>query len=152
MELLEYYSSHKSEIEVIADDRALFLLCYISRVGVCRVPTLATELGWSFDETVSELRTLDRGQFIKRLGRTVNITSAGRELLQSLGLLEEPSRSVVERPGRGGSSSLSVLLAVGVGAGILFAMRPRSNETRRVVQFLLGLGMGAGAGTLFGPV
>jgi HEAT repeat protein len=98
--LLEFSRQHAAELEMLRDRKALFALMVLYHIGPVSLSELSDELGWSLRET-SEVhdRLLQRAMASKG-GLSyidfVQVSAAGRSLLFSLQLAEEPSREQIE--------------------------------------------------------
>lgn len=85
--LLEAYREQRAEIDVLADSAALFVLAYGNYIGKCAVKAFAHQIG--LDETTlrQTMMPLLRSQMMVHLDDTLHVTSFGRRVLASAGLV-----------------------------------------------------------------
>jgi RNA polymerase sigma factor (sigma-70 family) len=88
--LLEFYKDHYLEIDIIADERSLFVLAFIQKLEPIALRELAESIGWETSSVAEVCFTLkDAGvivtddRSIKRLVPNIRTSDAGRALLQA---------------------------------------------------------------------
>jgi RNA polymerase sigma factor (sigma-70 family) len=119
--LLEFFRDRRNEIELLADDRALFLLSFICELEGARVPELVEHLGWPVDfvsNFVGRLR--QRGFLRKEPADSVAVSDSGRRILEAVGLRPKPPRApaVIRTSSQPGQSRWPVFTAAfPMGAG-----------------------------------
>ena len=90
MTLLEFYSEHKGELAVLADDRALFVLSFVGRQGTMSIKELSEHLGWSTGE-LERLWSIVASAGLGEAAPTLRLTEGGRGFLETLGLGGRPA-------------------------------------------------------------
>jgi DNA-binding NarL/FixJ family response regulator len=88
-DLLSYCQSHRIELDVLADDRALFLLGLIGQFGIVSADELADHSGWPAEDVASLRSKLVNARFVSRPFRDerFGLSQSGRDLLAQIGLL-----------------------------------------------------------------
>lgn len=143
MDLSEFYQERRAEIDLLADDAALFLLTFLESLGSATLFRLRNELGWPTTETEVALSRLFEGGFVTddpRHGDAIIATVKGRRMLETLELLGAAERETPVEP----TNALPLFAAASVVLGVFGLQKGRG----RWPEFLAGLAAGCGAGML----
>ncbi len=84
--ILDFYRSHRAQIDVMADGRSLFLVDFLSRVSPT-IRGLQTELGWTLGDVVLICERLAEAGLVTRaldLQSNIELTQKGKDLLRVL--------------------------------------------------------------------
>ena len=150
MDVLEAYRQNPGEIDVIADQNALFFLSFLNALGGAVTADISDELGWRREEIQAAVALLTDGRFIGEYGSRgrLVVTSEGRALLDSVGLSKYS-----EGPNdRGSSNVLLGIAAVAMIAGATLVARTYEGKPKRnVSSLLLGFGVGFGLAAIAAP-
>ena len=97
-EILEFYRTHRAEIEALADTRTLFFIDFVRRYSSITLRRLEDELGWGFGDLILIAAKLSEAGIIDQVSdanTSVTLTQKGMDLHQLLwsALLLPPSNS-----------------------------------------------------------
>ncbi len=88
--LLEEYRQNRDKVLTLTDITALFVLAFVNQIGGVRVEQLARDLGITEALMREKISPLLRGALMNEAGAVVSVTEAGRQLLDTIGLVAPP--------------------------------------------------------------